>query len=426
MLSREENELLTRTDAGTPMGELMRRYWLPALLSSEIPEPDCPPARIKILGEQLVAFRDSEGRIGLLDEFCAHRGTSLWLGRNEQSGLRCVWHGWKYDVNGQCIHQLNEQPETSFAQKIRIKSYPTCELGGVIWAYLGPPEKKPPLPQFAWTQVPETHRHASKVIQECNWLQALEGGLDQSHVGILHSTFRANSNVLGSTPESFNARGGAPVFDIEPTQFGHRYVAIRTLPDRQQYVRGYNFVMPFTQIRPYSPKGTADASKKFNPGHMWVPIDDENCVVWNWMYSWGEEPLREEDRLDRSLANGPNDVDQKTFRSFRNKSNEWLIDRDMQRKENFTGILGVNTQDRAVQELQGPIADRTREHLGPADRAIIIARQMLLEAVKTVQAGGDPPGADASYYRARATVKIIPPEASWREAILSDMYPSEL
>jgi len=426
MLSREDNELLTRTNAGTPMGELLRRYWLPAFLSSEIAEPDCPPARVKLLGENLVGFRDTQGRIGLVDEFCAHRGTSLWLGRNEQSGLRCVWHGWKYDVNGQCVHQMNEQRETNFAHKIQIKSYPTSELGGVIWAYMGPREKTPPLPRFAWTQVDETHRHASKVIQECNWLQALEGGLDQSHVGILHSTFRANSKVLGSTPDSFNARGGAPVFDIEATDFGHRYVAIRTLPDRQQYVRGYNFVMPFTQIRPYSPKGEADATKQFNPGHMWVPIDDENCVVWNWMYSWGKEPLTDEDRLDRSLANGPNDVDQKTFRSFRNKSNDWMIDREMQRSQNFTGILGVNTQDRAVQELQGPIADRTREHLGPADRAILIARQMLLDAVRKVQSGGDAPGADESYYRARAAVKIIPPDASWREAILEDMYPSEL
>ena len=425
MLSREENELLTRTGPGTPMGKVMRRYWLPALLAREIGEPDSPPVRVKLLGEAMVAFRDTQGSIGLLDEFCAHRGTSLWLGRNEQSGLRCVWHGWKYDVNGQCVDQLNEPGATSFAQKIRIKSYATCELGGVIWAYMGPPEKKPPAPRFAWTQVPETHRHASKVIQECNWLQGLEGGLDQSHVGILHKTFRVNSNILGSTPDSFNARGGSPVFDIEPTQFGHRYVAIRPLERQQLYVRGYNFVMPFTQIRPFSPKSEAEAAKKFNPGHMWVPIDDENCMVWNWMYTWGKDPLTDEDRLERSLANGPEDVDQLTFRSIRNKENDWLIDRGMQRNENFTGIVGVNTQDRAVQELQGRIADRTKEHLGPADQAIITARQVLLQAVKAVQAGKDPLGTDTSYYRARSAVKIMPAEASWREAILPDMYPAD-
>jgi phthalate 4,5-dioxygenase len=206
MLSREENDLLTQTGPGTPMGEVMRRYWIPALLSREIANSDGPPVRVKLLGEALIMFRDTEGRIGLLDEFCAHRGTSLWLGRNEQGGLRCIWHGWKYDVTGQCVHQLNETDESTFAHKIRLKSYPTCELGGVIWTHMGPPEKKPAPPRFGWTQVPETHRHVSKVIEECNWLQALEGGLDQSHVGILHKSFRDNPANPGSGPDSFNAR----------------------------------------------------------------------------------------------------------------------------------------------------------------------------------------------------------------------------
>jgi phenylpropionate dioxygenase-like ring-hydroxylating dioxygenase large terminal subunit len=146
MLSAAENDLLTRTGPGTPMGATLRRYWIPALLSREIAEPDCPPVQVKLLGEALVMFRDSAGRIGLLDEFCAHRGTSLWLGRNEECGLRCIWHGWKYDVTGQCVHQLNESADTSFAPKIRIKSYPTCELGGVVWAYMGPPDQVPAPP----------------------------------------------------------------------------------------------------------------------------------------------------------------------------------------------------------------------------------------------------------------------------------------
>lgn len=424
MLSAAENDLLTRTGPGTPMGEALRRYWIPALLSWEVAEADGPPVQVKLLGEALVMFRDSAGRIGLLEEFCAHRGTSLWLGRNEECGLRCIWHGWKYDVTGQCVHQLNESADTSFAPKIRIKSYPTCELGGVIWAYMGPPDKLPAPPCFGWTQVAETHRHVSKVIEECNWLQALEGGLDQSHVGILHKAFRNNPTNPGSAPDSFNARGGSPSFDIEPTTFGHRYVAIRRFPDRQQYVRGYHFVMPFTQIRPHSPKNEAEVGKQFNPGHMWVPIDDNNCVVWNWMYSWGDEPLTEDDRTERSLANGPDDVDQKTFRSFRQRENNWLLDRQMQRQENFSGIVGVNTQDRAVQEMQGRIADRTKEHLGPADQAIIACRQLLLRAVHAVQAGENPPGADGSYYRARAAVKIIPADAAWQTAMLQDMEPT--
>ena len=184
--------------------------------------------------------------------------------------------------------------------------------------------------------------------------------------------------------------------------------------------------MPFTQIRPHSPKNEAEAGKQFNPGHMWVPIDDDNCVVWNWMYSWGNEPLSEDDRTERSLANGPDDVDQNTFRSFRKRENNWLLDRQMQRQENFSGIVGVNTQDRAVQEMQGRIADRTKEHLGPADQAIIACRQMLLRAVHAVQAGENPPGADESYYRARAAVKIIPADAAWKSNMLQDMDPGAM
>ena len=152
MLTREENELVTRTGPGTPMGEVMRRYWMPALISSELPEPDCAPVRVQLLGEELVAFRDTEGRIGLLDEFCPHRRVSLWLGRNEESGLRCVYHGWKFDVAGTCVDQMNEPPDCSFAHKVRTTAYPTVELGGIIWAYMGPREKMPPLPEFEWTQ----------------------------------------------------------------------------------------------------------------------------------------------------------------------------------------------------------------------------------------------------------------------------------
>jgi len=171
MLSREENALLTRVDRGTPMGTTLRRYWIPALLASELPEPDCPPVRVRLLGEDLVAFRDTRGRIGLLDECCPHRGASLFFGRNEECGLRCAYHGWKYDADGRCVDMLNEPEELHFKEKIHITSYPTEELGGIVWAYLGPPERRAPLPKFAWTQAPPTHRHVSKVIQESNWLQ---------------------------------------------------------------------------------------------------------------------------------------------------------------------------------------------------------------------------------------------------------------
>src|SRR5215472_3014380 len=175
MLSREENEMVTRVGPGTPMGELMRRYWVPAALSRELPEPDCAPVRVKLLGERLVAFRDTSGRLGLVDEFCPHRRASLFLGRNEEDGLRCVYHGWKFDVAGNCLDMLNLPSDTTFKTKICLKSYPTIQNGGIVWAYMGPPEKRPALPLFEWTQLPKTHRFVQKAWEECNWLQAMEG-----------------------------------------------------------------------------------------------------------------------------------------------------------------------------------------------------------------------------------------------------------
>ena len=196
MLSREENELVTRVGEGTPMGNTLRRYWIPALLSREIAEPDGPPTRVRLLGEDLVAFRDSEGRIGLLDELCPHRRASLFFGRNEDCGLRCVYHGWKFDVSGACIDMMNEPEENDFRHKVRLTAYPTAELGGIIWAYLGPVEHMPPLPKFAWTQAPESHRHVTKVIQECNWLQGLEGGIDTSHAPIMQMAVRVEERFV--------------------------------------------------------------------------------------------------------------------------------------------------------------------------------------------------------------------------------------
>jgi phthalate 4,5-dioxygenase oxygenase subunit len=429
MLSREENELVTRTGPGTAMGEVLRRYWIPAFLSSELPEPDCPPVRVGLLGEKLVGFRDSQGRVGLVEEFCPHRRASLWFGRNEEGGLRCVYHGWKFDVDGNCLDQMNE-PEP-FCQKIHLTAYPTVELGGVIWAYMGPQERMPAPPKFEWTQVPESHRHVSKVWEECNWLQALEGGIDTSHAPILHRAIRPNPNAPGIPVNGPFVRGKAPVLEVDRTDYGYRYVGIRPLDDDKTYVRSYHFVMPFTQIRPQQlgralGRGLVRGDRDMIAGHMWVPIDDENCMVWNWMYSFGADPLTEEDRLERGTGNGPEHVEQSgEFRSFRNKRNDWMIDRQVQKTETFTGIDGINTQDRAIQEGMGRIVDRTKENLGPADRAIYATRRLLLRAVRTVKEGGDPPGTDASYYRARAIEKIFPRDLSWRDAVLPEMYVEE-
>jgi len=390
MLSREDNELLTRVGQGTPMGTTMRRYWIPALLARELPEPDCPPVRVRLLGEDLVAFRDTQGRIGLVDELCPHRRASLFFGRNEECGLRCVYHGWKFDVDGRCVDMMNEPETTQFKDKISITSYPTLELGDMIWAYLGPAALQPAPPRFAWTQVPVTHRQVSKVIQETNWLQGLEGGVDTSHAPILHRLITTDSTRPGFKPTNPFVRGKAPVIEVDTTDYGYQYAGVRPLDEASLHVRTYHLILPFHQIRP-------SQTERGNPlvaGHVWVPMDDETTMVYNWEYSPTAEPLSDEDRheIERRLGNGPHDVDQTTFRSLRNRQNNYLLDRKVQKTESFTGIDGINTQDRAIQESMGAVVDRSCEHLGPADRAVIQARRLLLEAVRTTAEGGTPRG----------------------------------
>jgi len=422
MLSKEENELLTRVGPGTAMGEVMRRYWLPALISSELPAPDCPPVRLKLLGERLVAFRDTQGRVGILDELCPHRCASLFLGRNEESGLRCVYHGWKFDVDGTCVDQMNE-PE-SFAQKVRVASYPTIEQGDVIWTYMGPGERQPPPPDFEYTRVAPSHRTVLKVWEECNWLQALEGGIDSSHAPILHRALIGGAG--GIAPTSAFVQGRAPTLEVDVTDYGYRYTGIRPLGRDEQYVRGYHFVMPFTQLRPGQNVGRDGSERPVVSGHHWVPIDDDNCMVWNWHYSYGDYILSEEERWMNASGNGPEHIDLRgEFRAHGNSRNDWLIDREVQKTQTFTGIPGINAQDRAVQESMGPIVDRSREHLGPADRAIITARRLLAEAVRSVQSGQEPLGANRSYYSIRAAERIFPLAKTWQEVLLPEMYPNE-
>jgi phenylpropionate dioxygenase-like ring-hydroxylating dioxygenase large terminal subunit len=422
MLAHDDNERATRVGPGTPMGTTMRRYWMPALLARELPEPDCPPVRVKLLGEELVAFRDSRGKIGLLEEHCPHRRVSLFFGRNEDCGLRCVYHGWKFDVDGRCVDMMNEPEELSFADKIRTAAYPTVDVGGVIWAYLGPEERRPPLPKFAWTQVPPTHRHVSKVIQESNWLQGLEGGIDTSHVPILHRVLSADSARPGFKPGDPFVRGKAPILELDVTDYGYRYAGLRPLDGDSVHVRAYHLILPFHQIRP-GRTGAGDYTGV--AGHIWVPMDDETTMVYNWEYST-TEPLTEEDRLERRLGNGPFDVDQTTFRSRRNRENNYLLDRRVQRTESFTGIDGVNVQDRAVQESMGSIVDRSREHLGPADRAVIQARRLLLQAIKTVEAGGTPPGVEPTYYTLRPAEAVLPRDTDWRTLLAPEAPRAEV
>src|SRR5262245_21683538 len=421
MLSREDNARLTRVQRGTPMGETMRRYWIPALLSGEVSEPDGAPVRVKLLGAELIAFRDTSGRIGLLDEFCPHRRASLFFGRNEECGLRCVYHGWKFDADGHCLDMMNEPEELQFKHKIRTGAYPTVELGGIVWAYMGPEDRKPPRPEFAWTLAPETHRHASKVIQESNWLQGLEGGIDTSHAPILHRLLTNSSRRGGIKPANPFVRGKAPTLVVDLTDYGYQYAGIRPLDETSVHIRTYHFILPFHQIRP----SVSDSGDLLVAGHIWVPMDDEQTMVYNWIW-YPAQPLTDEDRLERRLGNGPLDVDQTTYRSHRNRGNSYRLDRRVQKTESFTGIDGINTQDRAIQESMGAIVDRSREHLGPADKAIIQARRLLLEAVKAVADGETPRVTRPTYSALRAGEGVVPRDADWRELLTPELAKSEI
>ena len=423
MLSRTDNEVLTRTDPGTPMGEMMRRYWMPAVLSTEIPEPDCPPARVRLLGEDLIAFRDTQGRIGLLDESCPHRLASLFLGRNEECGLRCVYHGWKFDVEGRCLDMMNEPPDSDFKDKVRIKSYPTLEQGGVVWAYLGPEERRPAPPNFEWTQAPPGFRHMSKNRQECNWLQGLEGGIDTAHAPILHRTITTETDRAGIRVDSDLVTGGAPAVEVDVTDYGYRYAGVRSLGDRGSHVRAYHYVMPFHQCRPSQSAHRGRSSHAIVSGHMWVPMDDYNCMIYNWVYSYDEQPISDDEWLamEQGYGRGPENL-LPDFRTIGNRGNDWFIDRQVQKKETFTGIAGINAQDVAVQESMGAIVDRSRENLSRSDMAIVHARRLLLQAANTVADGGDPPGTGDSYYKVRAIEQVLPQGVQWREALMDEMY----
>lgn len=424
MLSHADNETLTRVGPDTPMGRALRCYWIPALLSAELPEPDGPPVRVRLLGEDLVAFRDTSGQVGLLDEFCPHRLASLFLGRNEEGGLRCVYHGWKFDAAGHCLDMMNEPPGSDYPTKVRITAYPTLEQGGVIWAYLGDPARRPPPPDFEWTQVPATHRRVSKNRQVCNWLQALEGGIDTAHAPILHRTITPDTDKAGIGVNTDFVQGGAPALEVDLTDYGYRYVGIRALGERGSFVRAYQYIMPFHQMRPRQSGYKGQAAKQVIAGHAWVPMDDENCMIYNWVYSFGPEPITDDEwvEIERGYGRGPGQLTA-DYRSIGSRENDWLIDRQVQKYETFTGIDGINAQDVAVQESMGTIVDRTRENLTRSDMAIVQARRLLLAAAATVADGGTPPGVEPTYYNARAIEQILPPSADWRAAMLELLHP---
>ncbi|TAL76899.1 MAG: aromatic ring-hydroxylating dioxygenase subunit alpha [Burkholderiaceae bacterium] len=411
MMKREENELLTKTGPGTAMGELFRRYWIPALLAEELPEPDCAPVRVQLLSERLIAFRDSSGRFGLIDEFCAHRGVSLWFGRVEDNCIRCAYHGWTYDVTGQCTEVPSEPAGSNFAKRIKLKSYPLIERGGVLWTYMGPSELQPEPPEFEFATVTPERRYVSKRFQDCNFLQAMEGGIDSSHVSFLHSGALAHDPLFkGAKGNKYNLQDFKPRFEVVESEGGLLIGARRNAENGNYYWRITPWVMPcFTAI---PPRGDHPIH-----GHFWIPIDDEKC--WSWSYDY--HPTRDLTVDERQAMKDGKGIHIKvipgTYFPLQNKGNDYLMDRAAQKSgAAYSGVDGIGMQDASLQESMGFIQDRTKENLVATDRAIMMARHRLQKAALDVQKGILPPGRDVASQRVRSVSVVLPPDVAFKDA----------
>ncbi len=397
-------ELLTRTGPGTAMGALLRRYWVPVLGSSEIEQPDGAQQRVQILGEKLIAFRDTTGAPGLIDEFCTHRGASLFFGRNEECGIRCSYHGLKFDRSGACV-DVPSAPHV--AERMRIKAYPCIERGGLVWAYMGPPDKQPAPPEVEWCLLPESHVFVSKRLQQCNYLQAMEGGIDTAHVSYVHR-FEVDIDPMhrGVKALDYIKADGNVVFEIEQTGFGLTLYGRRNGEPGSDYWRITQWLFPwFTLIPPFGRHALG--------GHVWVPIDDENCWAWSINFH-PDKPLGAEERAHMAAGKGihvayEEGVNPISWRPRANQDNDYLIDRQAQKdKRSYSGVFGFSEQDASLQESMGPIQDRTRELLLPTDKGVVMARRMLESAALGLQQGVDPPALNAAEQHVRAAGVLLP------------------
>ena len=417
MFTEQDNEDLTRVGPGTVMGELMRRYWMPFLLPEELGQADCPPLRVRLLGEDLIAFRDTNGKLGLLDRYCPHRRVDLFFGRNEECGLRCVYHGWKFDVDGNVMDMPAEPANSPLRSEVKIKSYPIMEWGGVIWAYMGDKRHMPPKPpELEWGLVPASHRHVGKRLQENNFAQGVEGGIDSSHVGILHSlldpskegmSFRERQRAIDPKVH-YLASDTAPKFFIRHTPFGMRIGARRIASESEYYWRVTQFLAPF-----YTMIARRDSTGPI-AGHAWTPIDDHN--TWTFTFHWNPDaPLTDKSDFDAAEVNVPVH-DDGSYKPLFNRSNNYGINRDVQKLHSSTGIQGIGLQDSAIQETMGPIVDRTREILGSGDAAIVAFRKLLLAQARHLRDTGELAlPQQPELYRVRSVGIVLPREVDFEE-----------
>jgi phthalate 4,5-dioxygenase oxygenase subunit len=396
VLSREDNELLTRTGPGTPMGNYLRRFWTPVMLESELGSPDSAPVRLKILGESLVAFRDSSNRIGLLKAQCPHRGANLFWGRNEQDGLRCIYHGWKFDVTGQCTDLPNCPEGDALASRVKTPAYATKMHGGFLWAYMGPPERIPAFPEIEIFTFPQSHRYTNKIICPANYFDLMEGDMDASHPSFLHSRLD-KSTIPGAFGFQTQMLDTKPRYTIDEEPYGLRLAAQRDAgPDKFQW-RVTQYLLPYITLIS-APRGERTY------GNIRVPIDDETSINFR-TYAHPDRPLRQDDYdlVTPEMIPG-------TFFMKENVENDFLIDRESQKHEKFTGIKSVVAEDVAVlSNRDTPIVNRTEEYLVSSDRAIITLRKRLIRGAKALLQGTEPAevGSPAAY-RVRALDIILP------------------
>ena len=429
MLSREDNELLCRVGRDTPTGNLLRQYWIPALMSSELPERDGAPVRVRLLGENLIAFRVTSGKIGLIQNHCPHRGASLFFGRNEEEGLRCVYHGWKYSCEGHCVDMPNEPEESNFKSKIRANAYPCVERNDIVWTYMGPRQTPPPLPDIEPNMLPAGEYQIQKVLRECNWFQGLEGDIDTSHLGFLHLGAVKPEQTTPGTFDYYNVADRAPKYEVVDTEFGTSYGAYRPAEADSYYWRIAHFLFPFFTMIPTGILGTQILVR------AWVPVDDSHIMFWSIAaprsragngaaggasgLSAGGRPLASAGARPGGFEFLPDSSDWLgKFRLAQNKDNDYLIDREAQRTTSFTGIAGIHQQDQAVTESMGPIYDRSQEHLGTSDAMVIRTRRRVIAASRALRdAGTVPPGVDdPTVYRYRSGGVVLPRDADWLEA----------
>jgi phthalate 4,5-dioxygenase oxygenase subunit len=421
-MTPEMADTLTLTGPGTPMGNLLRRYWVPVLMSSEIAEPDGPQVRVQILGERLIAFRNTSGQVGLIDEFCSHRGVSLFFARNEENGLRCAYHGLKFSITGECL-DVPSAPQV--CKRMSLTGYPCIEQAGIVWAYMGPKDKQPAPPDVEWSKLPESHVFVSKRMQDSNYLQAMEGGIDTSHVSYVHR-FEVDNDPMhaGTKANDYIKADGNVIFDIEETGFGLTLYGRRNGEPDSYYWRITQWLFPwFTLIPPFGQHALG--------GHVWVPIDDHRCWAWSINFH-PDKALTAEERGEMAAGKGIHcefeagtDVPGGTFRPKQNKDNDYLIDRVAQRdKRAYSGVFGFSVQDSSLQESMGPIQNLMREKLLPTDRAIVMARRMLYAAATGLQADSNPPAIDASQQRVRAAGVLLARDQKpqeWARAHLADV-----